>query len=471
MLPKVQTFSIFPSVVPADRRSLMTIVSNERAFIIPDGREYQITVIAVNSDENYYAISTHKTLDLVAHDGVLTFEYEFEGEQEYTLLLIYEEKVIQSFALYSLRDDLYERIALKGDLHSHSCRSDGTRDPVAQAGHYREQGYDFAALTDHNRYYPSGEISETFGGINTGFSLVSGEEVHSPGSVIHIVHVGGRESVAARYIHDRENYDRLIEEYVDKVPADIPEKYRERYAKAMWATDAIHEVGGLAIFPHPFWRPGKAKVYNVCEEFARILLKSGMFDAYELIGGVSQPDLNCSVALWNDVRAGGCNIPVVASSDSHSIEDSAHFPHKFTICFAKDNTNDAIIEAIKNGYCVAVEATGYEYDRHYRCYGSLRLVFYAQFLLANYFLKTQRGAVGAGVAMRAYAMEEADASLIEMHTSINDNFTARFFGRKEPSLPSERLLAFEDKWRAIQIERGPKTRGSSVDAKPAKSLI
>lgn len=471
MLPRVQTYSIFPSVVPADKITKMTILSNEKAFIIPDGREYKLTVIAVDGDDNYYNITSHVTLDLVAHKGVLEFDYEFEGEQEYNLILNFEEKAIQSFHIYSLREDIYALTPLKGDLHSHSCRSDGTRDPAAQAGHYREQGYDFAALTDHNRYYPGGEISETFEGVNTGLTLVTGEEVHSPGSFVHIVHVGGRESLADRYVNDRENYDKTIEEYLANVPANIPEKYRERYAKAMWATDSIHEVGGLAIFPHPFWKPGKSKMNNVCSEFSRILLLSGMFDAFELVGAMSQSEINCALALLGDLRAEGLKISVVGSSDSHAIENSANFPHKFTICFAKENTNDAIIEAVKNGMCVAVEASGVEYERQFRCYGSYRLVAYAQFLLENYFPKTQRAAAGAGVAMRAYAMDDAEASLIEAHTEIAEKLTARFFGRVAPAIPGEKLLAFENKWRAIQIEKGPKTRGSSVDATPAKTLI
>ena len=79
--------------------------------------------------------------------------------------------------------------------------------------------------------------------------------------------------------------------------------------------------------------------------------------------------------------------------------------------------------------------------------------------------------MGAGVAMRAYAMDDADASLIEANTEIAEKLTARFFGRVAPTYPSEKLLAFEDKWRAIQIEKGPKTRGSSVDATPSKTLI
>ena len=73
-----------------------------------------------------------------------------------------EEKVLQKFNVFSVGEDLYGLTPLKGDLHSHSYRSDGKRDPADLAGHFREQGYDFLALTDHNRYYPGGEIDDVF---------------------------------------------------------------------------------------------------------------------------------------------------------------------------------------------------------------------------------------------------------------------------------------------------------------------
>ena len=470
MLPTPQTFSIYPSVIPADKTTLMTIVPNEKAFIIQDGKEYQIKVIAVNSDENYYAPETHKIYDVTAHDGILTFEHHFEGEQEHTVLLIREEKVRQTFTVYSLYEDLYSLKPLKGDLHSHSCRSDATRDAAAQFGHYREHGFDFAALTDHNRYYPGQEYDEAFEGINTGITRVMGEEVHCPGSVLHTVHVGGKESIANRYIHNREQYEADVAEYMKKVPENIPEKYKSRYAKAMWLTDAIHEVGGLAIFAHPYWKPGSSKMYNVCDEFAKILLMSGMFDAYELVGGMGQIGISRSIALWSELRAEGLKISVVGSSDQHTLENST-FNHYFTVCFATENTNDAIISAVKNGLSVAVEATGDGYARQNRCYGSLRLVSYAHFLLNNYFPKLQRLGEGVGVAMRAYYMEDADASLIESQAALLEKFSARFFGKMPPVLPTESMMTFENKWREVQLTQGPLTRGSSVDATPAKSLV
>ena len=470
MLPAPQTFSIYPSVIPADKTTLMTVIPNEKAFIFQDGDEYQIKVIAVNSDENYYAPETHKIYDVTAHNGVLAFEHYFEGEQEHTIILEKEEKVCRTFTVYSLYEDLYALKPLKGDLHSHSCRSDASTDAAALFGHYREHGFDFVALTDHNRYHPGGEYDEAFDGINTGITRVKGEEVHCPGSVVHVVHVGGKESIASRYIHSREQYEADIAEYMKRVPENIPEKYRSRYAKAMWLTDAIHEVGGLAIFPHPYWRPNASKVYNVCDEFTKILLMSGMFDAYELVGGMEQIEINRSIALWSDLRAEGLKIPVVGSSDQHKLENST-FNRCFTLCFAKENTNEAIISAVKEGMSVAVEATGDGYERQNRCYGSLRLVSYAHFLLNNYFPDLQRIGEGLGVAMRAYYMEDADASLIEAQAALLERFSARFFGKMAPVMPSENMMAFENKWRAVQLAQGPLTRGSSVDATPAKSLI
>jgi histidinol phosphatase-like PHP family hydrolase len=38
---------------------------------------------------------------------------------------------------------------LKGNIHTHSNRSDGAIDPADVCRRYREAGYDFLALTDH----------------------------------------------------------------------------------------------------------------------------------------------------------------------------------------------------------------------------------------------------------------------------------------------------------------------------------
>lgn len=470
MVSAQPVYSIWPGVIPGDKTTTMTITTNQRAFLFPEDACYQVVIIPVGSDDNYYAPHVRQQLEVTAKGGVLTFDHHFSGEQEHAILLNRNEKTIATFTVFSLYADLYALSPLKGDLHSHSCRSDGRWDPAVQASYYREQGYDFTALTDHNRYYPGGEIDEAYQEVTTGLTRVFGEEVHCPGSVVHIVHVGGRESVAARYVHDRENYDREIEEYMTRVPAHILEAFRERYAKAMWATDAIHAVGGLAIFPHPFWRPKASLAQNLCDDHATLLLTGGMFDAYELIGAMGTAGCNRSVALWADLRAEGLKIPVVGSSDTHNLQTDGRFSYLFTVCFARENTNEAIIEAVKQGLCVAVEAVTADTGIQYRCYGSLRLVTYAQFLLANFFPRQQQLCAGLGIAMRSYIMEEADGLLVDRHAALVSSFRSRFFGITPALLPSVAMLEFEEKWRNIQLS-GPKTRGSAVDDTPAKKLV
>ena len=463
MLPKPINYAVWPVVVPADKPTDMIITAAERAFLLRENEEYTLTIVPTYGDEpDYYVPAGAKTFTAVAHEGVLKFAYTFEGEQEHLIILSQGEKKLQEMNVYSLKEDMIDLVPLKGDFHGHSYRSDGRRDPAALAGHYREQGYDFFSLTDHNRYFPGNEVDTVYAGVDTGFTRVLGEEVHAPGSIVHIVHVGGKKTVTEFYVLDRPGYESVIAEYEKKVPENIPAQYAARYARAMWATERIHEAGGLAIFPHPYWQPGKSRMHNVCDEFAEILLKSGMFDAYELIGGMGQVGNNRSVALWGKLRAEGLKIPVVGSSDVHGLERSKEFPHYFTICFAKANENDAIIDAVRNGLSVAVEAVGTEYERHFRCYGELRLVSYAQFLLQHYFPKLQRLCQGEGAMMRSYAMNEAPAAVVEGMAQVCRDYTLRVLGKKAPQLPDAQMLKLEDEWREVQLARGPITKGGQV---------
>ncbi len=466
MLAKPQNYVIYPAVVKVGERAKMNILATERAFLFFEDSEYTIDIIGVNTDVLEYRgdnVSNRVTISAIAKGGYIAFDYKFDEEMEYVISLRKDGKIVQDFYIYALNADLYELTPLRGDLHSHSFRSDGLRDPAAHSGHYREQGYDFVALTDHNRYYPGGEVDEVFAGVNTGFARVYGEEVHCPGSVVHIVHVGGRESVAERYVLDKSGtYNAEIAEYESKVPSSVPEKYRAKYARAQWACDAIHAVGGLAIFPHPYWRLS-VKCYNVCDELSEILLKSGMFDAYELVGSMGFTGVNLSISHWAQLRAEGLKISVVGSSDVHKFEKSNDFPVHFTVCFAKGNDNDSIIEAIKKGLAVGVETADSGYNLQHRAYGDHRLVMYAQFLLAHYFPNRMRIVEGEGIAMRRFAMGEAPKELIELIAKQGQDYTDKFFGRKAPTLPTKEMLEFEDKWRKVHVQKGPNSKGSAIN--------
>lgn len=63
--------------------------------------------------------------------------------------------------------------------------------------------------------------------------------------------------------------------------------------------------------------------------------------------------------------------------------------------------------------------------------------------------------------MRAYAMNDAPAALIELQAEQAKKFQGRFFGKMAPKLPDGAMLAFEEKWRAVQLA-GPITKGSQI---------
>lgn len=465
MLPIPDNYAIYPSILPVARQMEMIIAPCERGFLFDENNSFTVTAIQTNGDEdNYDTLLSHKSFPVTAKDGVIRFFYTYEEEGQYLFILFREDKKIAELFVYALEEDLYALIPLKGDFHAHSIRSDGKRDPAALAGHFREQGYDFFALTDHNRYYPGSEVDEAYAGVKLGITRIRGEEIHAPESNVHIVHVGGKSSVADLYFHHQEEYAEEIAEYESRVPADVLDRYRYRYARAMWASDRIHEAGGLAIFAHPYWQPKSSRMYNVRDQLTKLLLTSGMVDAYELIGGMGQVGINRSVNMWADLRAEGLDISVVGSSDVHGMEKSEDFPHAFTICWAESAEHDAIIDAVRAGHSVAVEATGDEYARHYRCYGNLRLVSYAHFLLQHYFPKRQRICQGEGTAMRAYLMGEVDAAMLEAQVAYSSDWRDRFLGKKPPVLPSREILDFEARALAVHTT-GPLTKGSRIKPK------
>ncbi|MBP3480305.1 MAG: PHP domain-containing protein [Clostridia bacterium] len=454
-------YAVYPSVVRANKRARLTVTATENIFLFFEDREYTVKINPYDSDVLDYHNPSHKTVFTVtAHGGVLSFEYDFCDEGEYCLEISDGETRLQLLKLYALKDDLFERRPLKGDFHGHSYRSDGKHDPAALAGFYRENGYDFMTMTDHNRYFPSDELREAYSGVKLGFTVINGEEVHTPGSIVHIVHAGGVNSVDDIYFKDSARYETEYRQIENELPDSVPAQYRTRFAMAKWACGKIHDAGGLAIFAHPFWRPAGAASYNVKNDFARLLLTSGMFDAYELVGGMGVDGVNMSVAMWNDLRAYGLNISVVGSSDVHTLEGK-NFAYHFTVVFAKDNTPEAVIQAVRDGYSVAVEMSGGEDDREYRCYGSMRLVIYTQFLLGGYFKRTAQITAGEGVAMRRYLIGEEDGALLSAMQDRTGAFYRRFFGIDPPVLPDKKRLDYENKWRGVQLN-SPETRGSSL---------
>ncbi|MGP3985866.1 CehA/McbA family metallohydrolase [Streptomyces sp. 3N207] len=82
----------------------------------------------------------------------------------------------------------------RGNLHTHSDRSDGALSPAETVRRYREAGYDFLAVTDHFRTEYGFPVTDTRPLRTPGFTTLLGAELHAPrteaGPKWHIVAVG-----------------------------------------------------------------------------------------------------------------------------------------------------------------------------------------------------------------------------------------------------------------------------------------
>ena len=451
-------YMCFPSVVETGKMTRVFIRPRDisRAFL--QDCEYELGVVGVFDYHPSYhdKIPCDHAFEIV--DGCLVFEHLFEREQEYSIRFCKKGQKEERIPLYALEPDLYARRPLKGDLHTHSYYSDGADGVAMTPADYREEGFDFFALTDHNRMYPSAYAAKLYDGIPLGMHMLSGEEVHTPGSSLHIVNVGSSESVCDRYISDRDGYEREVDQ-LEAMLTHIPEQYRRRYAMAKWACDHIRASGGIAILAHPYWRPN---VNNLTSEFLELLYDGALFDAFEVIGGINSVYNNMQLALWYQKCMEGKCLSVVSSSDSHDHDsEKGIFARRFTLVFARENATQAILEAIKDGFSVAAEVPAGD-SKEVRFYGDLRLVNFAHFLYKNYFNETWRLCVGEGILMRRYAEGEDVAQQLGALAPTVEDFYKRFYGITEPEGLPTGHLAYLDQLRQIQRTQGPATKGSQL---------
>ncbi len=462
MANKRTRFCAFPSVVPAGSKAKITIFPCDISRRFRREYEYEVGVIGLGDDMVHYYYKEPLDLPYEVVDGTLQFEYDFSREQEYKITFCKKGEKEDDLSVYALDGDLYERRALKGDLHTHSYYSDGADGVAMTPANYREQGFDFFALTDHNRMFTSDFAKKSFDGVDLGIHIMNGEEIHTPGSLVHIVNVGSKYSVCEKYVRDPEGYEAAVDE-IEKTLIDVPETYRRRVAMAHWACNEIHKAGGIAIFAHPFWTPYK---FNLSDEFRDIIYNQDIFDAFELMGGCGYKSCNKQLALWHQKCMEGHKLPPVGSSDSHSHEyANGKYAHRFTIVFAKQNTTEAILEAIKQGYTVAGDLTD---DGSVRFYGDLRLVCFAHFMFNNYFDKTKELCATEGALMQRYAAGEDVGKIISALAPSVENFYKKFYGLTPAPVLSKERTEYLDKLLDAQINSGIVTKGSNLEPYPQK---
>ncbi|MBO4933140.1 MAG: PHP domain-containing protein, partial [Clostridia bacterium] len=196
MKRELYDYDIFPMVFPVGEATEITVkpLGKHSAFT----GDYRIVVQRLDAGSLGYDFAkwNHTDYDVTpCEDGALRFTYTADVECEHFVRIYKDDRRILQLPVYALAEDLACRIPLRGDLHMHTCRSDGHEDPATVCANYRKIGYDFIVVTDHNRYYPSLEARNTYKDADITLNILPGEEVHVPLTSVHIVNAGGTFSV------------------------------------------------------------------------------------------------------------------------------------------------------------------------------------------------------------------------------------------------------------------------------------
>jgi hypothetical protein len=185
----------------------------------------------------------------------------------------------------------------RGNLHTHSTRSDGARTPEQVVNDYRERGYDFLSLTDHFlpvRHFRPDEpgfitVSDTSSLDTDDFVTILGAELHGPamenGELWHFVAVG--------------------------LPADFPELAQGETGPEVAARAA--KAGAWVALAHPYW--------NAVSEIDALSV-AGTVHAVEIYNHASEVGVR---------RGYGLHQAEVMAAKGHRVTfyaaDDAHFKH------------------------------------------------------------------------------------------------------------------------------------------------
>ncbi len=340
-------------------------------------------IYRIDEEERYAYIPAEKV-----EKGLYKVRYAFFDEQKYDVKVKCGEEEILNTRIYSVFDDMVGIIAFKGDTHLHSNRSDGEGTPFEVGCAYRAAGYDFIAITDHHRYYPSLEGKAAFDELTSEFTVFKGEEVHNRDmGYTHIINFDGDFSVNDIVENQWDIVEKEMETILKNTKIDETVADKKDCAYRIFVSNQIRKGNGVSIMAHPFW--DCFGEYNMPPKTVEYLLKNNCYDALELLAGndlSGQNGNNLQIALWNGLQAQGAKVALLGASDAHSTKNSdSLFNKQFSFVFAKNR--DEIKNAMRERKTVAVLVI----DKvNYMVFGEYRLVKYARFLFDEYFPTYQK---------------------------------------------------------------------------------
>ena len=254
-----------------------------------------------------------------------------------------------------------KRPKLKGGLHVHTTRSDGSNEPGEMIRYYKKNGYDFLSITDHQIYNYNNFAQETgilvIPGMEFGNSF--DYEAHNGFRCFHTVCLGPAKE-------DGNGFEDDI-----KLPVGTAVNQEEYQAYL----DDFHAKNNLTILCHPEWSSTPARYFekqkgNVAMEIWNT-------------GAAFECNTDNNAAYWDEILGQGILIWGVAADDSHYFDIAC----RGWVMVDAENNIFSIFAALKEGRfysscgpeifdlyeeggkvyveCSPVKKIAFQSDRHY----------------------------------------------------------------------------------------------------------
>jgi hypothetical protein len=193
---------------------------------------------------------------------------------------------------------------LRGNLHTHTKRSDGSATHQAMAMVYAAHGYDFLALSDHDQEPLAGGAFDSCGLI-----LLPAVEIST--GCPHVLEVGAKKLLTP--------------------------------AKGLQALlDEINAVGGFPILCHPNWE--EHFNHYPWEQLVTLTNYTGI----EIFNGlcIDGPGSHLALDKWDRLLATGRRVLGFANDDAHSPDETAR---GWNMAQVAERTPEALLAALRRG--------------------------------------------------------------------------------------------------------------------------
>lgn len=227
------------------------------------------------------------------------------------------------------RDSVDATTFQRGNVHTHSLESDGDSPPEAVYAWYRDHGYNFLVLTDHNKFTDPNYYRDIQ---RPGFVLIGGEEITLKPAGRH-VHVNA--ICTNRRIGGKRTYS-------------VEEALR-------WAVDRVHQQGGIAMVNHPnfHWAFGAEALPAVPN--ARMLEIWSGHPQVNFEGDWNHPSAE---AIWDTALSQGAEFSPAAVDDMHALhagrdKGRAGPGRGWLEVFARSASEGEICDAMRRGWFIA----------------------------------------------------------------------------------------------------------------------